>query len=151
MNNPIHIHRNEYLQIIGLLALASQYRETVQDIQGALAKWLHVEPRGHGSDAIGEGYDADRLLELLLASGDIQEMPPHPITLSVAGLLILGQGYERKLRGIHNELREMVRYPGDTQAPTSVPWEDAVLDAVWGEYDADHLLEELGIEIPEEP
>lgn len=59
------LKRNEYLQIVGLLALAPRHNDTLRDIEAAICKIVGEKPNdgGHVGDAVYSGYTADEMLE----------------------------------------------------------------------------------------
>lgn len=64
------LKRNEYLQVVGLLAIAPKHNEALRDIEEAICKIVKVEKPGdcgHVSDAVFSGYSADELLRKLEA------------------------------------------------------------------------------------
>ena len=63
------IKRNEYLQVVGLLALASTHAKALRDIEEAICKIVGETPGGHVGDAIYSNptYTADELLKKVAA------------------------------------------------------------------------------------
>lgn len=65
------LKRSEYLQVVGLLALASTYNQALWDIEGAICKIVGEKPNtgSHVGDAIYSRpvYSADDLLSKLSA------------------------------------------------------------------------------------
>lgn len=57
------ISKSEYLQLVGLLTLASQHERAMEDIRtAALQITGETDDCGHTCDAIWNGYSADELL-----------------------------------------------------------------------------------------
>lgn len=63
------LKRSEYLQLVGLLALAQTYVRQVNEIEQAVCKIVGEKPdaMGHSGDAIWSNYTADTLLEKVAA------------------------------------------------------------------------------------
>jgi hypothetical protein len=72
----MHLSQSQYLQVVGLLALAKQQYKQLQAIETALGELLQVEAdaggyRSHVSDVIWSGeMNCDRLLSRLSISVD---------------------------------------------------------------------------------
>jgi hypothetical protein len=70
------LKRTEYLQVVGLLALAPRHNQALKDIEEAIAAVVGEEPDGgyygHVSDAVYNGYSADKLLAKLGAERKIK-------------------------------------------------------------------------------
>lgn len=63
------LKRSEYLQVVGLLALAPQHNRALKDIEVAISKIVGEKPDGcgHVADAVYSEYSADDLLSKLAA------------------------------------------------------------------------------------
>lgn len=62
------LKRGEYLQVVGLLALAPQHNQALNDIRRAICEIVKVEKYedcGHVGDAVYCEYSADELLRKL--------------------------------------------------------------------------------------
>ena len=61
------LKRNQYLQVVGLLALCPAHNKALEDIEAALCKILGEKPKTgpHVGDAVYCNYDTDTLLEKL--------------------------------------------------------------------------------------
>ena len=61
------LKRSEYLQVVGLLALASTHSKALEDIEAAICKLVGEKPHEgageHVGDAIYAPYTADQMLE----------------------------------------------------------------------------------------
>lgn len=67
------LKRNEYLQLVGLLAVAQTHVRMVNDIEKAICKIVGEKPdgMGHSCDAIWSNYSADTLLEKVAARNKV--------------------------------------------------------------------------------
>lgn len=61
------LKRSDYLQIVGLLALAPRHNQALREIEEAICKIVGEEPNtgSHVGDAVYCNYDADKLLKKL--------------------------------------------------------------------------------------
>lgn len=61
------ISHDDYVRLVGLLTLASDYRQRLTAIERSLAALVGEAEGGHASDAVWGGYDltADQLLGLV--------------------------------------------------------------------------------------
>lgn len=59
------LKRNEYLQVVGLLALSQTHVNALHDIENAICKLVGEKPdgMGHVGDAIYSNYTADTLIQ----------------------------------------------------------------------------------------
>lgn len=63
------LKRSQYLQVVGLLALASTHRKAMEDIEASICAIVGEKPNtgSHVGDAVYSGHDADTLIEHLTA------------------------------------------------------------------------------------
>lgn len=65
------LKKSEYLQLVGLLALAPKHNDALREIEEAICTIVKVEEAntgGHCGDAVYSGYTADELLKKLKAA-----------------------------------------------------------------------------------
>lgn len=64
----LKLKKDDYLKLVGLLALAPQHNKALKDIEAAICDIVKVEKPnegGHCGDAVYSEYSADELLEKL--------------------------------------------------------------------------------------
>jgi hypothetical protein len=63
------LKKDDYLKVVGLLALAPAHNKALADIEAALCRILGEKPNtgSHVGDAVYSNYTADTLLEKLTA------------------------------------------------------------------------------------